>query len=119
MKRNSHYGYSALKTYTFFGARLSSRGIITGFVECLGLIFTPFFTLQAWFGDLKLNLGARFLPSKWSSFKNASLKMYITYAMPAKKINQVQFIFFHHCYLFYVRKAVNWLKMFTHTQKVP
>ena len=22
------------------------------------------------------------------------------------------------CYLFYVRKAVNWLKMFTHTQKV-
>ena len=82
-----------------------------------------FFTLPAWFGDLKLKLGARLLPSKfkWSSLNNASLKTYITYAMLAKKVNSEseQYIFFHHCYLFYERKAVNWLKMFTHTQKVP
>ena len=78
-----------------------------------------FFTLQAWFGDLKLKLGAQLLPSKWSSLKNAPLKMYITHAMLAKKVNPEQLIFFHHCYLFYVKKAVNWLKMLTHTQKVP
>ena len=77
-----------------------------------------FFTLQAWFGDLKLKLGAQILPSKWSSFKNAPLKMYITHAMLAKKVNPEQLIFFHHYYLFYVRKAVNWLKMLTHAQKV-
>ena len=76
-------------------------------MECLGLITTPFFTLQAWFGDLKLKLGAQLLPSKWSSFKNAPLKMYITHAMLAKKVNPEQLIFFHHYYLFYVRKAVN------------
>ena len=45
--------------------------------------------------------------------------MYITHAMLAKKVNPEQLIFFHHCYLFYVKKAVNWLKMLTHTQKVP
>ena len=33
---------SKVKTYTFFRARLSSWGNITGFAECLGLITTPF-----------------------------------------------------------------------------
>ena len=44
--------------------------------------------------------------------------MYITHAMLAKKVNPEQLIFFHRYYLFYVRKAVNWLKMLTHAQKV-